>query len=378
MPMRGRRSRASTTVLFTPETRRMSMREAHDRNIVSGGFERDPGQVEAVAALDSVYARLVREHTGRWPRLFRRRRGPTGLYLWGGVGRGKTYLMDLFFECLPFEAKLRMHFHRFMRRVHGDLQSLPRVANPLAHVAERMAEEARVLCFDEFFVSDIGDAMILGELLGALFDRGVTVVATSNVEPARLYENGLQRRRFLPAIERIEAHMKILHIVDGIDYRLRLLAAADTYLYPASDETEQRLAESFAALAPHAELDASIEVNGRRIPARGSGDGAAWFAFGDICDGPRSANDYIEVSREFHTVLVSGVPCFDAYSDDLARRFVALVDEFYDRGVNLVLSAACEVGGLYRGQRLKLEFERTRSRLLEMRSAEYLGRTHMP
>ena len=356
----------------------MSLREAHDRNIASGGFERDAGQAEAVAALDSVYARLVRERAGRWPRLFRCRRRPTGLYLWGGVGRGKTYLMDLFFECLPFEAKLRMHFHRFMRRVHGDLKLLGRVANPLSQVADGMAAEARVLCFDEFFVSDIGDAMILGELLGALFDRGVTVVATSNVEPARLYENGLQRRRFLPAIDRIESYMRVLHIGDGVDYRLRLLAAADTYLHPASGETEQRLGASFAALAPHAELNVSIEVNGRRIPAKGTGDGAVWFDFRDICDGPRSANDYIEVSREFHTVLVSGVPRFDADSEDLARRFVALVDEFYDRSVNLVLSAACEVGGLYRGQRLKLEFERTRSRLLEMRSAEYLGRIHMP
>ncbi len=169
-----------------------------------------------------------------------------------------------------------------------------------------------------------------------------------------------------------------LAIVDGVDYRLRVLAAADTYLHPASDEAEARLAASFAALAPRAEIGASIEVNGRRIPARGAGDGAVWFDFRDICDGPRSANDYIEVSREFHTVLVSGVPRFNADSEDLARRFVALVDEFYDRGVNLVLSAVCEIGGLYGGQRLKMEFERTQSRLREMRSAEYLGRTHMP
>lgn len=333
--------------------------------------------MEAISALDAVHGRLVREQTGLWHRLFRRPRAPTGLYLWGGVGRGKTYLMDLFFECLPFEEKLRMHFHRFMRRVHGELKSLERVANPLTHVAERMANEGRVLCFDEFFVSDIGDAMILGELLGALFDRRVTVVATSNIEPTRLYENGLQRRRFLPAIERIESHMKVLRIVDGVDYRLRVLAAADTYLHPASDETESRLAESFAALAPHAEMGVSIEVNGRRVLTTGAGDGAAWFAFGDLCDGPRSANDYIEISREFHTVLVSGVPRFDADSEDVARRFVAVVDEFYDRGVNLVLSASCEIGSLYGGQRLRMEFERTQSRLREMRSAEYLGRTHM-
>ena len=333
-----------------------------------------------MAALDAVHGRLLRERSRLWPRLLwrPRARAPTGLYLWGGVGRGKTYLMDLFFECLPFEAKHRMHFHRFMLRVHNELKELQGIANPLAGVADRIADEGRVLCFDEFSVSDIGDAMLLGELLGALFDHGVTVVATSNVEPSRLYEHGLQRRRFLPAIERIESHMKILRIVDGVDYRLRVLAAADTYLHPASDETEARLAASFAALAPHAEIGASIEVNGRRIPARGAGDGAVWFDFRGICDGPRSANDYIEVSREFHTVLVSGVPRFNAESEDLARRFVALVDEFYDRGVNLVLSAVCEIGGLYGGQHLRMEFERTQSRLREMRSAEYLGRTHTP
>ncbi len=332
-----------------------------------------------MAELDAIYGRLVRRRR-LWPWLRLRQPAPraTGLYLWGGVGRGKTYLMDLFFECLPFKAKHRMHFHRFMLRVHGELTELQGVPNPLAHVAERIADEGRVLCFDEFSVSDIGDAMILGELLGALFDKGVTVIATSNVEPSRLYENGLQRRRFLPAIERIESHMRILRIVDGIDYRLRVLASEDTYLYPASEETDRRLGASFAALAPHGGTGTSIEVNGRRIPTRGAGDGAAWFDFRDICDGPRSANDYIEVSREFHTVLVSDVPRFDADSEDLARRFIALVDEFYDRGVNLVLSAACDIGRLYRGQLLRMEFERTRSRLREMRSSEYLGRTHTP
>ena len=333
-----------------------------------------------MAALDAIHGRLVRQRRRLWPWLRWRYRAPaaTGLYLWGGVGRGKTYLMDLFYECLPFKAKHRMHFHRFMLRVHGELTELQGVPNPLAHVAERIAEEGRVFCFDEFSVSDIGDAMILGELLGALFDRRVTVVATSNVEPSRLYENGLQRRRFLPAIERIESHMKILRIVDGIDYRLRVLASADTYLHPASEETDRRLAASFAVLAPHAETGTSIEVNGRRIQTRGAGDGAAWFDFRHICDGPRSAADYIEVSREFHTVLVSDVPRFDADSEDLARRFIALVDEFYDRGVNLVLSAACDIDCLYRGQLLRMEFERTRSRLREMRSSEYLGRMHTP
>ena len=302
-----------------------------------------------------------------------------GLYLWGGVGRGKTYLMDLFFECLPVEAKLRLHFHRFMRRVHDDLGRLAGAANPLSRVAEDMAREARVLCFDEFFVSDIGDAMLLGELVGALFDRGVTIVATSNVEPRRLYENGLQRRRFLPAIERIEAHMKVLHLEGATDYRLRVLADADTYHCPASPAAEERLAECFAGLAPERATEAErLEVNGRALRTRRRAHDVAWFDFAELCEGPRSQNDYIELAREFHALVVSDVPVFDPTREDAARRFIGLVDELYDRNVKLVLSARGAIGDLYQGERLRAEFERTTSRLREMQSLDYLGRSHKP
>ena len=358
---------------------------AHERNRALRNFAHDPAQAAALRQLDALHRQLGRRHAPRrWSNLLKARpwREPPrigGLYLWGGVGRGKTYLMDLFFECLPFEAKLRLHFHRFMLRVHDDLRRFAGAPNPLSRVADDMAREARVLCFDEFFVSDIGDAMILGELVGALFDRGVTLVATSNVEPRHLYENGLQRRRFLPAIERIEAHMKVLHLDGGADYRLRVLSDADIYHWPATPAAEERLAECFAALAPQPPRDAeTLEVNGRALQTRRTTDDVAWFDFAELCEGPRSQNDYIELSREFHAVVVSGVPVFDPAREDAARRFIGLIDELYDRNVKLVLSAEADIGDLYRGERLHAEFERTASRLREMQSLDYLGRSHKP
>ena len=375
---------------------------AHLRNRTLRSFAHDPAQDAALRELDALHRQLA-QGTGRqrWGRVrawaeagaasptslrgrlaARLRGGATGvagLYLWGGVGRGKTYLMDLFFECLPFDAKLRLHFHRFMLRVHNDLRRLAGAPNPLSEVADGMAREARVLCFDEFFVSDIGDAMILGELIGALFDRGVTLVATSNIEPRRLYENGLQRRRFLPAIERIERHMQILRLDGATDHRLRVLSDADTYHRPADAVAERRLAECFAALAPQPPRDAArLEVNGRVLQTRRATDDVAWFDFAELCEGPRSQNDYVELSREFHAVVVSGVPAFGAEREDAARRFIGLIDELYDRNVKLVLSAEAGIDELYRGERLGTEFERTASRLREMQSLDYLGRSHKP
>ena len=354
----------------------------HEQNLALRDFRRDPAQDAALRELDALHRELASAASlpKRLAARLRRRTPPVeGLYLWGGVGRGKTYLMDMFFECLPFEAKLRLHFHRFMLRVHHDLRRLSGIANPLSRIAQDMTEEARVLCFDEFFVSDIGDAMILGELVGALLERGVTLVATSNVEPRRLYENGLQRRRFLPAIDRIEAHMRVLHLDGDTDHRLRVLSDADTYHWPASTAAEQRLAECFAALAPQPPRDAErLEVNGREIRTRRRTDDVAWFDFPELCEGPRSQNDYIELSREFHAVVVSGVPVFDPTREDAARRFIGLIDELYDRNVKLVLSAEGAIGDLYRGERLRAEFERTASRLREMQSLEYLGRSHKP
>jgi cell division protein ZapE len=364
----------------------MSLLEAHQLNIAEKGFQPDAAQIEVARVLDIIHDRLLKAGSEsvlsrfwKWLQRGSTESQPTGLYLWGGVGRGKTYLMDLFFEHLPFEDKLRMHFHRFMLRVHMEMTALAGTVNPLETVADHLAAQGRVLCFDEFFIEDVADAMILGELLGALFDRGVTLVATSNVEPSRLYENGLQRRRFLPVIERIDRHMRVMHLDGGLDYRLRVLTRANIYHWPSSDRADLSLEECFGALAPGTPtVGAVIEVNGRKIQTRQKSDDVVWFDFVEICDGPRGQNDYIELSREFHAVVISGVPRFEENRDDQARRFISLIDEFYDRNVKVVLSAEVAAYDLYRGQRLRLEFERTSSRLLEMQSLEYLRRSHRP
>jgi cell division protein ZapE len=351
------------------------------------GFVDDSAQREAVRRLDDLSKRLVAaraEEASLTRRLKARLIGERrelvkGLYMWGGVGRGKTFLMDLFFECIPFPEKLRTHFHRFMRRVHRDLTRLSGQPDPLQIVAQGLAVEARVLCFDEFFVSDIGDAMILGELLAHLLDQGVTLVATSNIPPHALYENGLQRRRFLPAIELLERNTDVLNLDGGTDYRLRLLEQAETYHEPLDERAQTLLAERFATLAPdHSRVETNIEleIEGRPIRCRQAADDVVWFDFAALCDGPRSQNDYIELARLYHAVLVSDVPVFTARSEDQARRFISLVDEFYDHNVKLIVSAAAPVETLYQGERLAFEFERTRSRLLEMRSHDYLSRTH--
>lgn len=285
-------------------------------------------------------------------------------------------LMDLFQECLA-AGTLRMHFHRFMRRVHDDLHELRGTPDPLRRVADGFAERAQVLCFDEFFVADIGDAMILGELLGNLFGRGVTLVATSNVRPALLYENGLQRRRFLPAIAALEKHT-LVHRVDGaVDHRLRTLERAEIYHSPLDEAAERGLAASFEALAPGQSRESvNLEINGRSIRARRLAEDVAWFEFAELCEGPRSARDYIELARCHNAVLVSNVTRLDATREDTARRFISLVDEFYDRNVKLIVSADATVSELYAGERYRSEFERTRSRLTEMQSHAYLARSH--
>lgn len=347
------------------------------------GFSRDPAQERVVALLDDLHRRLrVRseEREGLFARLLNRGKTQapvTGLYLWGGVGRGKTMLMDLFYECLPADDRLRMHFHRFMHRVHHDLRALAGTANPLEQVAERFARESSVLCFDEFFVSDIGDAMILGELLHGLFARGVTLVATSNVAPDGLYENGLQRRRFLPAIELLKTHTRVFNVDGAVDYRLRVLERAEIYHSPLDREAEQGLKRSFDALAPDPpQENVVLEIEGRPIRARWVSEDVAWFEFAELCEGPRSQNDYIELALIFHAVLVSGVRRFTSRNEDAARRFISLVDEFYDRNVKLIVSAEVPIIELYAGERLRFEFERTESRLLEMQSHDYLARTH--
>jgi cell division protein ZapE len=348
------------------------------------GFARDPAQERVIDLLDDLFNRLrarQAERPGLFGRLFGRAKPDseplTGLYLWGGVGRGKTLMMDLFYECLPEHDRQRMHFHRFMQRVHQGLREAAGKPNPLQLVAAELASESSVLCFDEFFVSDIGDAMILAELLQGLFSRGVTLVATSNVEPDRLYENGLQRRRFLPAIELLKRHT-LVHNVDGqVDYRLRVLERAEIYHAPLDRGAEQSLSASFRALAPETpQQDVVLEIENRPIRARYVAEDVAWFEFRELCEGPRSQNDYIELAKIFHAVVLANVPRFTTRSEDAARRFISLVDEFYDRNVKLIISAEAPITELYQGERLRFEFERTESRLLEMQSRDYLGRTH--
>ena len=362
----------------------MSPAEKYQQLLDDGEFLQDAGQAQVVLQLDDLYQRLTQAQTaegglrGWWRRL--RKEGPPavkGLYIWGGVGRGKTMLMDLFYDCLPSERRLRIHFHRFMRRVHQGLRQWSGTPNPLTKVADEFVADADVICFDEFFVSDIGDAMILAELLDALFARGITLVATSNVEPAHLYENGLQRRRFLPAIDLLQTHTEIHEIGTSVDFRLRALEQAEIYHWPLGTAAQQSLQRSFKSLAPQTPVqNTSINIEGRDIDVRMLADDVVWFDFKHLCEGPRSQNDYIELAMIFHAVLLSDVPVLTSKKEDAARRFISLVDEFYDHGVKLIISAEAPITELYQGERLRFEFERTQSRLLEMQSHDYLARSH--
>jgi len=356
--------------------------QLYAQGVAQGRWEDDSAQRAALVELDRVHGELVaaqrRIGAAGWWRL-RRTQAPAarGLYLWGDVGRGKTFLADLLFQSLPFERKLRLHFHRFMGRVHAELRKLDGHSDPLRDVAAHFARQARVLCLDEFFVTDIGDAMILGGLLQHLFARGTTLVTTSNIEPAQLYRDGLQRARFLPAIALLERHCAIVQLLAAQDYRLRELSRGGVYFTPLGAAAEQALDACFEHLAPGARrLEPEIAVNGRGIPVRRRAEGVIWFDFAALCEGPRAVADYIELAQSFNTVLVSGVPRFSPQMEDAARRFVNLIDEFYDHGVNLVLSAAAAPAGLYGGERLSAEFARTQSRLIEMQSSEYLARAH--
>ena len=292
------------------------------------------------------------------------------------MGRGKTFLMDLFHEQLPV-PKRRVHFHRFMLEVHARIRELGEREDPLAEVAAGYAAAIRVLCLDEFFVSDIGDAMILGRLLQQLFERGVVLVTTSNTAPQNLYRDGLQRARFVPAIALIERHCQVLHLQSPHDYRLRSLTQAPIYRHPLGEASQAALEACYLRLTADAVRDSEpLIVNGRAIPTVDSSEGVAWFEFAALCEGPRAAADYIEIARDFHTVLLGDVPGFDRRNEDAALRFVHLVDELYDRNVNLILSAAAPPTQLYRGEKHAQAFERTASRLIEMQSEAYLAREH--
>ncbi len=346
------------------------------------GYTHDSEQERVVARLDNLRNRLLHQPNkqGLLGSLLPRKRshsGVRGLYIHGGVGRGKTWLMDLFFQSLPFKDKQRSHFHRFMQFVHDELKKHQNEADPLNLVADKIAKRSRLLCFDELFVADIADAMLLGTLLGALFDRGITLVATSNVAPDELYKDGLQRARFLPAIRRIKEHTEIVHMAPGTDYRLRLLERAKTWFDAGSPEQSKALEALFDEVAGEPGTpDSILALNHRRLRTHRQADDVVWFTFKELCDGPRGQADYIELAKCYHTVFLSDVPVLTPEHENQARRFIALVDEFYDRAVKLVVSAAAPITELYRGKKLTFEFERTQSRLIEMQSQQYLAREH--
>jgi cell division protein ZapE len=361
----------------------LKIREVYEESLQREGHTKDPAQLDAIARFEDLQKRIAsqRPRKGGLRTMFFRsepREVVRGIYLWGGVGRGKTFLMDLFFESLAIREKRRVHFHRMMHEVHHRLKTLSFVENPLDKVAAGIAQDTRVLCFDEFFVSDIGDAMIIAGLLDGLFKRGVTLVATSNSRPDDLYKDGLQRQRFLPAIKLLNEFTDVVNMDGGTDYRLRILQKAGTYLTPDDAVAAERLNYFFDESASiQIETDADLKINGRNIRARRCAKGVAWFRFVDICDGPRSQADYIEIARWYPSVIISGVPQFDVSHDDQARRFISLIDEFYDRRVKLILSADVDVQNLYSGTRLSFEFDRAVSRLTEMQSTEYLALPHL-
>ncbi|CDG19201.1 cell division protein ZapE [Xenorhabdus doucetiae] len=359
-----------------------------------GQYQPDEVQRNTVERLDIIHRELIHARPCPTPqvsglkgilgKLFGRQaleqcRPVQGLYMWGGVGRGKTWLMDMFYQSLPTERKLRLHFHRFMLRVHEELTTLQGQENPLESIAEGFKAQTDILCFDEFFVSDITDAMILGTLLEALFARGIALVATSNIPPDELYRNGLQRARFLPAIEQIKQYCDVMNVDAGIDYRLRTLTQAYLYLTPLSEKNRQAMRSMFQRLAGReGEPNPVLEINHRDMPAIRCVDGVLAIHFKTLCEDPRSQLDYIALSKLYHSVFLHDMPVMTGLNENAARRFIALVDEFYERQVKLIINADAPMEQIYQGELLTFEYQRCLSRLQEMQSEEYLKLPHLP
>ncbi len=353
----------------------MTVMEFYEHALTQRGFTADPAQRLAVERLQLVYDEWVdyrAQRSSSFKRIIHRPDIPRGVYMWGGVGRGKSFLMDSFFSVVPLVRKTRVHFHEFMRDVHRQLDALKQVADPLDEVALRIAKKFRLICFDEFHVADIADAMVLYNLMRALFDRGVSFVITSNYHPDTLYPDGLHRDRMLPTIALLKEHLDIINIDAGNDYRKRALEQVHAYHTPLNAETDQALRRTFAGIADTADEDSLVRIESREIRALRRAGGAIWFDFATLCGGPRSQNDYLEIASRFHTVVLSGVPEMSASMSSEARRFTWLIDVFYDHKIKLVMSAAVEPDQLYTVGTLANEFHRTVSRIIEMQSREYM------
>lgn len=347
----------------------------------------DPEQKKTVRALQTLHNKLNHHNPGttmfnRIATLLSGKSGVAdikGLYIWGGIGRGKTLLMDLFFSNLHIEQKLRLHFHKFMDEAHKILKNHRGETDPLKRVAYEFSAKAKVLCLDEFFVHDIGDAMIISGLLQGLFDNHTILVTTSNTRPDLLYKDGLQRERFLPAIDLLQTHTNVTRLDGETDYRFECLQTGGVYNTPVNEASQDWLEHHFLSLSTEKNDDSwgKIQIRGRTLQTIHHSAKIAWFDFRELCAGPRSTSDYIELAKRFNTILISHVPVFEN-RDDQARRFINLVDEFYDRNVKLILSAEACPGSLYQGLRLSDEFKRTASRLTEMQSLEYLEKQYRP
>ena len=358
------------------------MLDAYAALLEARGYVADAAQRAAAGALQTLYAALLSFKVDRgstFKRLLARPVPPRGLYFWGGVGRGKSFLMDCFYDAVPYRRKRRIHFHAFMQQVHRDLDKYKGEADPLQKLAEQVAREVRLLCFDEFHVSDIADAMILQRLMEGLFSRGVVVVMTSNYPPEMLYPNGLHRECFLPTIALLKERLDVLEVEAGVDYRLRALEQVEIYHHPADAAAEAKMLDYFRMVAgEEGKKGGHIEVLGRDIATVRRGHGVIWFDFRTLCGGPRSQNDYLEIARSYHTVLLSHIPKLTIHQASEARRFTWLVDVFYDHKVKLIATADCPAEALYTEGTQAGEFKRTVSRLTEMNSREYLSLQHIP
>lgn len=359
----------------------MSPLQRYQEALTGPDFHRDPAQETAVRALDDLYRRLTAPRKSGWVgRFLDQPKGPIrGLYLWGGVGRGKTYLMDVFFDALPFDEKLRLHFHRFMQLVHQRMHAIGGGEDPLESIAGQFSQQARVLCLDEMHINDIGDAAIIYKLLKGLFSRGMTLVTTSNRIPKELGADPILRQSFAQAVRLLETHTDVLNVDGGTDYRLRSLEKAATWRHPLDEASAAALERAFTdcagAIHPN---PAYILINERKIAVHRWTDGVVWFDFNVICGVPRARTDLIEIARYFHTALIGGIPQLTDSHNDLARRFTHLIDEFYDRNVKVLASCSVPVETLYVGKELAFEYQRTVSRLQEMQTLEYLSREHLP
>ncbi|WP_295853882.1 cell division protein ZapE [uncultured Xylophilus sp.] len=354
----------------------MNVREAYQAELVARGFQSDPAQLRAVEALQRCaddWAAYKDKRSSAFRRLFGQPQIPRGVYMYGGVGRGKSFLMDCFFNAVPLQRKVRLHFHEFMREVHHELAGLQGTVNPLDVLGKNIAARYRLICFDEFHIADITDAMILHRLLVALFENGVGFVTTSNFRPDDLYPDGLHRDRILPAIALLNQRLEVVNVDNGTDYRRRTLEMVQLYHTPLGPEADAAMSETFDRLAESKDEDPVMTIESRTIEARRRAGGVVWFDFATLCGGPRSQNDYLEIANQFHTVLLSNVPHMPVNMASPARRFTWLVDVLYDRRVKLILSAAVPPEQLYTEGPLAHEFPRTVSRLNEMQSAEFLA-----